>query len=237
MDNFSKKKKKKGPDLVAQTDKPLRNGSDTIINSYNTHTFRIKPHKGHSSESFADFVKGPKAEKAVVSFDGYRLTVERMTRFDEVVQDLKGGMMLCGNPNKDGYHECLADSVFRKTQRMIDQTAEITKYRDVMSERLRNYTCSDPNMNTTQSLSSQPVAFQGKQYVKEVLLDKPHAKIWYVRDLISPEECAVLRSHGKPRLSRATVAAADGSSVVSEHRKANQAHYDINKREGGDPLR
>lgn len=235
MDTFSNKKKK-SPALVAQTDKPLRNGSDTIINSFNSHTFRIKPHKALLSDAFADFVKGPKAEKAVVSFDGTRMTVQRLTRFDEVVQDLKGGMTLCGSPTKDGFHECLADSVFHKTQRMIDQTAEITKYRDIMSERLRNYTCSDPNMNTTTSLSSQPLMFQGKQYIREVLLDKPHAKIWYVRDLISPEECAVLRTHGKPRLSRATVAAADGSSVVSEHRKANQAHYDINKRGGEDPL-
>ena len=105
-----------------------------------------------------------------------------------------------------------------------------------MSERLRNYTCADANMKTTNSTASKPISFKGKRMMREILLDKPTAKIWYVEDFISQEECDILRKHGKPRLSRATVAAADGSSVVSENRKANQAHYDIQKHGDQDPL-
>ena len=41
---------------------------------------------------------------------------------------------------------------------------------------------------------------------------------------------------GKPLLRRATVAADDGTSVVSENRKANQAVYTFKRPENTDPL-
>jgi hypothetical protein len=41
---------------------------------------------------------------------------------------------------------------------------------------------------------------------------------------------------GKPLLRRATVAAEDGTSVVSENRKANQAVYTFKKPMNTDPL-
>lgn len=235
IDTFSNKRGDSG--LVPQSEKPMRNGSDTTINSYNTHTFRVQFLNANPSAAYAEFTKGPKEETVTVTFDGTVMHLEKLTRFDEVVRDFKSGMTQCGKSNKDGYHECLVNSVFEKTQKIMDQNTEIVKYRDFMSERLRNYTCADPNMQTTESIASQPIVVHGKKLIKEVLLDKDHAKIWYVRDFISPEECEVLRKHGKPRLSRATVAAADGSSIVSENRKANQAHYDIRKNGNGkDPL-
>ena len=42
--------------------------------------------------------------------------------------------------------------------------------------------------------------------------------------------------HGTPKLRRATVAAEDGSSVVSENRKANQADYRFPGPLSEDPL-
>ena len=54
-----------------------------------------------------------------------------------------------------------------------------------------------------------------------------HAKIWYVENFITDEECAFFREHGKDNLKRATVAGPDGTSVISNHRKANQAHYSL----------
>jgi hypothetical protein len=47
--------------------------------------------------------------------------------------------------------------------------------------------------------------------------------IIYFLTFVFLEECEILRAHGKSRLTRATVAAEDGSSVLSEHRQANQA--------------
>ena len=59
-----------------------------------------------------------------------------------------------------------------------------------------------------------------------VHLDTSHAKIWTVDNFITDDECKVLMDHGRPKLRRATVAAEDGSSIVSENRKAQQASYD-----------
>ncbi len=60
-----------------------------------------------------------------------------------------------------------------------------------------------------------------------VLHDEAATKIWYVEDFVTDDECAILMHHGGPRLRRATVAAEDGSSIVSEHRKAQQASYTL----------
>jgi hypothetical protein len=217
----------------------MRNGTDTSINSYNTHSFRVKFVNGRPSDAFVDFIKGPKEESVTITYDAESdsLRKEQLTRFDEVVKDFRAGQAVCGAADRDGHTECLVDSVYRKTQRIVEQTAEVTKFRDLMSNRLRNYTCLDQHMNTSASVSSQSVKFKGKNMVKEVLLDKPQAKIWYVKNFITPDECAVLMQHGRPRLTRATVAAADGSSVISENRKASQAHYDINpKTMASDPV-
>lgn len=236
MDTFSRNSLI-DPPLVAQTEKPIRNGSETTINSYNTHTFRVKFARDHPSKAFTEFSKGPKEEIVKITFDGKELVARRHTRFDEFVGDFKTGMERCGRPGKDGYHECLVSSIFGKTQDIMDQTSEIRKYRDLMSERLRNYTCADPNMTTTKSINTVPISFQKQLYTLEVLLDTSHAKIWYVKNFISPEECAVLTKHGQPRLTRATVAAADGSSVVSENRKAQQASYNLHQTKSTDPLK
>jgi hypothetical protein len=75
------------------------------------------------------------------------------------------------------------------------------------------------------------VALAGK-----VLLDMPESKVWYVEDFITDEECEVLKLHGRPLLTRATVAAEDGTSVVSENRKANQASYNLHEQNPRDPL-
>ena len=75
-------------------------------------------------------------------------------------------------------------------------------------------------------------------YNVDVLLDHTHAKIWTIKNFLKPQECADLMEYGRPRLTRATVAAEDGSSIISEHRKANQAGYDFvpSEKHPTDPL-
>lgn len=46
-------------------------------------------------------------------------------------------------------------------------------------------------------------------------------------DFITDEECQKFFDEGKGKLRRATVAGPDGGSVISEHRKAQQAHYSM----------
>lgn len=223
-------------ELVMQTKKPIRNNSDTTINSYKTHMFRVKFHRGPLVQK--DFEKGPKDETIYVTFDGTEIHVRQTTQFHDLVDDMKKAHSLCGKPEKDGYYECLANAVFDKTSTISTQNKEISRSLTEVSQRLRNYTCADENMTTTESERSMPFTVGGKTYNLEVLLETPSANIWYVRNFVTPEECAIFRKHGKPRLARATVAAEDGSSVVSEHRKAQQASYNLHQINGAkDPLK
>ena len=82
-------------------------------------------------------------------------------------------------------------------------------------------------MQPTEPESSYPVLIDDKPYTVDILLDSSHAKIWKIDNFITDEECDILVKHGKPLLHRATVAAEDGSSVVSENRKAQQASYNL----------
>jgi hypothetical protein len=54
----------------------------------------------------------------------------------------------------------------------------------------------------------------------------------------SSDECDIFLKHGRPLLQRATVAAEDGTSVLSESRKANQASYNfkLDQNPENDPL-
>ena len=68
-----------------------------------------------------------------------------------------------------------------------------------------------------------------------ILLNTSHANIWTIEEFVTQSECDTLMRHGLPRLTRATVAAEDGSSIVSVNRKAQQASYDLYNQKN-DPL-
>ena len=100
-----------------------------------------------------------------------------------------------------------------------------------MSSRLRNYTCSDVSLDTSQALYSttfKPSSTEDTIYQSDILMESPHAKIWLVHDLITADECEALKAFGGPKLKRALVADNDGGVVVSEGRKAQQARYLFN---------
>jgi len=92
------------------------------------------------------------------------------------------------------------------------------------------------------ALYEKPISFPSPdgesmiQYNIKVLFENSHAKIWTIDRFITDEECRVLERHAKPLLKRATVAAEDGSSIVSENRKAQQAGYDLHQNNPFDPL-
>ena len=80
------------------------------------------------------------------------------------------------------------------------------------------------------------MSVENGRYNVETLFENSRAKIWTVANFISDDECDVLERFAKPVLRRATVAGEDGTSVVSENRKAQQAAYDKHQRNPQDPL-
>ena len=78
----------RGEPLVRQVSKPIRNNSDTIINSFNSHKFMIRYYSSRHGKSEAFFVKGPHDETVTVySANGDAvgdLTVVQSTKYDDI---------------------------------------------------------------------------------------------------------------------------------------------------------
>ena len=129
----------------------------------------------------------------------------------------------------EAFSACMASNLIEDITRLTDAKTQLSKFRDAMSSRLRNYTCVDETMQTSAPVFSYDLSLADKDVQVNVLLNKTHSKIWTVDNFISDAECDILQKHGKPLLRRATVAAEDGSSVISENRKANQAAYNMQK--------
>ena len=172
--------------------------------------------------------------------DFKKLEVRQTTKFDEIMDTIKAATKSCANLRGEPFSKCVASGVIDDITRHTDSKQQITKYRDMMSSRLRNYTCSDPALKTTEAdrtyVIKIPTISGVEQHVVDVLLDLPGSKVWVVKNLITDEECEILEKHGKPRLKRATVAAEDGTSIVSENRKAQQASYNFHHNAEKDPL-
>eukprot|EP01038_Epipyxis_sp_PR26KG_P006718 gene6718-9211_t len=215
--------------LVKQTTKPIRNNSETHINSYDTHQFSVKFLHDIPGIS-ANFTKGPKDETMYVSYDPENgMSIKITTKFNEIMDQINDAAKVCADLTGDKFSACIANAIVEDVTRITEAKTTMSKYRDLMSSRLRNYTCIDENMNTTTPIASTDVELEESGvYTLDSFLDTPHAKIWKVDDFVTDEECDILMKHGKPRLERATVAAEDGTSVVSEHRKAQQASYTMN---------
>ena len=64
----------------------------------------------------------------------------------------------------------------------------------------------------------------------DVLLDRPAAKIHYIHNFITPEECMAIQEEAELDLKDATVAEVEGGS---ESRKAKQAGIEVVGRKKG----
>ena len=262
---------KPGREEVLQTQTPIRNGTDTTINSYDTHEFLVRFKDTTLSEATVGFMKGPREEVVTITYDADDnvMKVVQTTKLDEIKDQIHSVTQNCAvTGTGPEFGNCVAAGILDDLTRVSDGKATVVKYRDQMSERLRNYTCADPTMQTTTPLRTDRVKVFGSEYTAESYLDLPSAKIFtvgflhtkqhfvlltficrsfrsahslhlyecQVPDFVTPEECNILMEKGRPLLKRATVAADDGTSVVSENRKANQAVYAFSKPMNTDPL-
>lgn len=225
-------------DLVAQTKQPILNGSNTVINSYNTHRFKILADgEVETSDQGASFVKGPYEETInVFSDENDKLRIVQVSKYDEFHDKVVVAQKRCGIPSQKGYSRCVSRLLYKDMEREEKIQKLIRHYRDENSNALRNYTCADPLLESTEPLSHRMVEVAGKSYNVSTLLDLESARIWTVEDFISDSECDTLITHGSKNLKRATVAGEDGLFTVSESRKAQQASYQFTKNEKNDPL-
>lgn len=219
---------------VPQTEKAVRDGNDARINSYNTHQFLIKFQNNYPNSQEVIFTKGPYEETITVFNENNILSFEQYSKYDEFHEIVAKSTTRCQGLTDEKLSKCIAQDLYRATAKERKKNIDITQYRDLMSARLRNYTCADPTMNTSTPLSTQEVTIQNKKYQMNTFFDSDSAKIWNVEEFITPEECSVLMTHGAKHLRRATVAGEDGLGTISIHRRAQQASYTV--RDEKDPL-
>jgi hypothetical protein len=211
--------------LVQQTEGAIRNASDFSINSYNTHEFLVR-FSNHKKGVEARFKKGPREERITVYYSKEKgMYVKQVTKLEELVDTVRDAAKSCNKNDDDEFSACVGGAVIKDVQDVVDSKSQLIKYRNLMSDKLRNYTCSDTELETSEALSSYTIDLSGESYTVNSLLDSSHAKIWVVNDLLGDDECNVLMNHARPRLQRATTARQDGTSEISESRKAWQAGY------------
>lgn len=140
------------------------------------------------------FTKGPREEMFIVGYDEAlkQMTVRQTTKLDEIVDTVLTSTKSCKGLRGDAFSACVAEGVIDNVESMTDSKQELSRYRDKISFRLRNYTCADPEMETTTPIKSYSFKSEGKEFIIDSLLDTPHAKIWKSDNFISEEECEVI---------------------------------------------
>lgn len=214
-------------DLVKQTDTPLKNGSDVVINSYNTHQFAVKFLDPKLTAS-AQFKKGPYDETVTINYNSsHGMTVQQVTEYDEYQATVDEAVKKCHSLPSSQQATCIGKILFKDTERLQKLIKDTQHFLTKTAGRVRNYTCVDDEMDTSEPISSTRETILGREVTVDTLFEMDSAKIWAVYDFVSEEECNVLRNFAGPRLTRATVAGTNGMATVSNNRRAQQAGYTI----------
>ena len=240
---------------VLQNQKPIRNGTFSNIFSYDTHSFIAEFHDPPADLAGVHvvFTKGPQDEDVILNYDPstFQMTATIQTKRHRMESVTRGGLDKCklqvgvdldAETHKltadqmDELTICMTEYTVSELEKITEAKQQLRESRDKLSYKLRNYTCADSTVGQSKEISSYIFHHKGHKSRISTLFEKPTAKIWVAEDFVTPEECQVLVEHGRPRLTRATVAADDGSSVVSENRKAQQAAYMMDSPSADDPL-
>ena len=145
----------------------------------------------------------------------------------DVLESVELAMAHCTSQRGANFTACLASNLIDDLEKHREENEKFSDMKSSMASRLRNYTCEDSTMQTSSPIFSYDVSLLDKQVTVNVLLNKTSSKIWLVDNFVSDEECEILQNAARPLLARATVAGPDGRPTLSEHRKANQARYDV----------
>ena len=198
------------------------------FNSFISHKFLIRLSQSANATGQIEFTVNRPNEIVTASFStDTGLKISQLSAKSENVKDrLLFATNSCAKfKGSDEFSGC----VIRMARPDFEDVQEETKYAkrssDLMTSRLRNYTCSDPNLQTSPALYSTIFNDHDRSLQINMLLDNSHAKIWTIDNLINDDECESLMDNARPNLSRATVSNGDGGGTVSESRKAQQARY------------
>ena len=155
--------------------------------SFAGHEFVVKFSESvvHEVGQEALFIKGVEDEKAIVRYspiDG--ITVRQLTKEKELLDKVTTKTASCLSLSGQEFMECFHQKFSKEMMRADEELTRTKLYRDLMSYKLRNYTCEDTTMETSPPLRSTTFTSNGVRYNADILLDMPSAKIWTVDDFI-----------------------------------------------------
>lgn len=110
---------------------------------------------------------------------------------------IKAASADCDQLNESEYSECVSDMVLKEVAKIQDSKSVIASYRDVMSDRLRNYLCADHTIENSNSTSRSLFNYDSGGENLEVAnyLDTPHAKIFTIDGFLTNDECTALAQY------------------------------------------
>eukprot|EP01083_Nonionella_stella_P143412 445761_1 len=251
-----------GGEMLLQT-RAMMNGQTLSLNSYINHTFLVRELPGDSGTcnagtTYASPSLAP-CKTAFITVNDHDDQVIHILQHMEVevedsnskVQELSDSITSkCQekvkqqikvndlNPSDavDAFVSCAQPLVTRQIEESNKEIKEHADIRIGMAEQWEDYTCSDFELSTTTPKSIHNWSYQGKDHRVGVLLDRDEAKIHYIKNFITPDECAAIESAAAPTLHKATVADGSGGSELKSSRKALQAGVKVpwNKEHEGD---
>ena len=207
------------------------------FNSFEGHKFLVKYSNLLFSESSASFIKGKGEEDVTVIFapsEGF--LVSQLTKEDKYLGRIKKNFASCAGPLHEDFSDCLARKVADELMKSEDKISSLIRHRDVMSYKLRDYTCDDESMKSSLPIRQMNFTSNDVSYETDILFDTQHAKVWTVSNFVSKGECKILQDYGRDRLTKATVAGVDGKPSLSKGRSAQQAGYHPINKDPNDPL-
>jgi hypothetical protein len=136
------------------------------------------------------------------------------------------------------YTSCAHPLLSREIEIKNKEIHEQQELRTEIGVQWEEYTCADFDLPTTTPKSIHSWSYDGQEHEVGVLLNRDEAKIHYVKNFITPEECAAIEAAAAPSLHQATVADGSGGSHYQKSRKALQAGVSVpwHKEADGDPI-
>ena len=141
---------------------------------------------------------------------------------DKVRRQIKAGNMNASEVI-DAFASCVQPLVANKIEQSNAEIKEQADLRTRIGAQWEDYTCKDFDLPTSTPTSMHSWNYEGQDHDVGVLLDRDEAKIHFIKNFITPEECAAIEAAAAPSLHQATVANGSGGSHLQKSRKAMQA--------------
>jgi hypothetical protein len=124
----------------------------------------------------------------------------------------------------EGFNACVKSTISRTLKQQEEEIQFHTILRDKGSNGMENFTCADPNLETSPDIDQREWTSEidGVTRVAHVKFDRPTSRIHVVENFAYPEECDAMEETVAQQLVHASVTDGKGGTQKSQSRKAMQ---------------